>query len=371
MTCTLRTKDNPRSLIVPLFSLLLLIIVSSLFLILLLLQQDGIFGQFNPAEELSLIPSENRDFSESIINHLPMLIKKYGFKSAFEITREAVNQKAISLAGCHNILHQVGHLSYEYYKGDFQKMVKDIENIRECSGAGFHGMEGQLAEFRQEPFAELRELCIVAKMRFPRVGDFCYHGAGHGFMRLSRNVNLSLAKCRRLIENASQRLPCDSGVFSEFGAQLKGTDTDTGKSTNLPPLPFDFEVHPLEYCSTLESGYLESCTSQLTKVLEKSTLRESVNNCMWDGYERNVQEICMKIVALHYSGVELADKNSVNFYPFLNILPQYLKESFIQGVGQSYFEYSLSRKDVLESRDIFCSNFTENKSKEFCLTKLN
>ena len=314
------------------------------------------------ADKLQSLKSNRLSTYDAIRNQLSNLTKKGGIEGVIKLSEFALQQKEISIDQCHNLLHLVGHEAYDYLEGDVSKLILYGSNT--CIASFQHGIEAQIAETRKDSIEILKKYCSALRQSYP--GISCYHGAGHGYMRVLKDAHKSVAKCDELEGGPDNELwNCYRGVFSEYGNQVLGVDTDTGLPIpNGPSLKIDNRTVPLLYCQEFEEKYRDSCYSQLTKIQHSNNHEESLKSCLTTQYTPRMQEICINITAGVDSRRALSEKESYHVPEMVLDLPKNLKESYIAGFKETLIGFKNS--GIKKDWHSFCSQFTDPGDQEYC-----
>lgn len=316
----------------------------------------------NLAYELQSLKENRSSTYDSIRNQLGDLTKKHGIEGVIRLSEFALQQKEISMDRCHSLLHLVGHEAYDYFEGDVYKLVLYGSNT--CIASFEHGIEAQIAETRKDSTPILKKYCAALRQSYPRIS--CYHGAGHGYMRVLKDAHKAVKKCDELEGGPDNELwNCYRGVFSEYGNEVLGVDTDT--SLPLPDGPsskIDKTV-PLLYCQEFEEKYRDSCYSQLTKIhYSPSDPEVSLKRCLIEQYSPHMQEICINIIAGVDSRIVLSEKESYHVPKMVLDLPKNLKESYIAGFKETLVGFKNS--GIKKDWTLFCYQFKDASDLSEC-----
>lgn len=311
--------------------------------------------------QLSEIKSKNQNTYIGILKSLLGMIKKNGVGWTISFSEYALKRNDITFDQCHNLLHLIGHQAYENYKNDFDRLAKYDSTF--CIASFEHGVEAQIAIDGVNDTKNLEDYCTALRKVTP--GLSCYHGAGHGYMSVLKNPYKAVQKCDLLEGGPDEGLwNCYRGVFSEYGNQALGFDSDTGiKISDKPMVPLDFK-NPYKFCDTFDAKYQDSCYSQLTKVLITGTLDDSLKNCLNPSYTPHQQEICVNIIAGVMSRSNLSGSDNVELAVLFPTLSDNLQKAYIQGIRETFFGYSQSR--IQKDWQKFCKILPAQK--DYCLS---
>lgn len=322
-------------------------------------------SSLNVESELNYLKSFNSSTSDAIRQQLKYLVKKGGIEGVIKLSEFALQQKEISMDQCHNLLHLIGHEAYEYFEGDFYKLILYGSDI--CIASFQHGIEAQIAEADKNSTENLKRYCEALRKSYP--GISCYHGAGHGYMRILKDPHQAVKKCDELKGGPDNELwNCYRGVFSEYGNQALGVDSDTGQPLPGGPTVSLEKESPLLFCAQFNKKYHDSCYSQITKVHYSSNIDESLKSCLKDKYDSRMQEICINII----SGVDSRNLLShQDHYKVSNVvfsLPEDLRKAYILGVRETIIGFKISgiKKDWKK----FCAEFKLADDQKFCTDNL-
>lgn len=296
-------------------------------------------------------------------------------EALLNLIEEGIARNEISNDECHSLLHQVGHRAYQYYAGDFSKILSIIENGHRCVGGFVHGVESEVILQRTDYISDLRTLCQELKKQ-SKVPGYCYHGAGHSFLdAFDGNTNVALENCDKLGNDNNKAqldvISCYRGVFSEMAASVLGVDTHTGFF--IDPKPFASVVdklNPYGYCKQFASKYIYACQTQLSQVVYSMGDHETfIERCINPNFEPGVQQICIEIL----SGVNIRGKLSYGDYALLpnsiNDLNQEYIKAAISGGVEAYLGYKLGGFSSKDWKP-FCSQF-EKDMQAHCISEFN
>lgn len=356
---------------------LLILILTAIVVILFFIQQRGQepltdigSDNFDPASVLTQIRNDNEDIFLGIRNNVSNILKQGGIDGSIKLIDIAFASGLIPLNQCHRLLHLLGHESYEHYQGNFDNLASHESN--KCAASFQHGIEAQIAEIEPNlPTAveKLHEYCTSLRRVLRAIN--CYHGSGHGYMRITHNAQASLDFCDALAGGPETDLSdCYRGVFSEYGFMALNIDGDTGERiSDTPPIKVDLE-RPFKICYSFQKKYRQSCFSQLTKIIFKGAdIEGSFKKCLYPEYEKELQETCVRIVGAIYSEKILSTSDTVKTPEFIITLPGNLRQSYLSGIRLAFLTYFESRvqKDWLT----VCESFPDLNDQEFCHTLYN
>lgn len=300
-----------------------------------------------------------------LYDNIETLLPTIGIGGAIEAVQYSVSEGKLTFAHCHAVLHIVGHIAYRLEGGDLEALRRYTNPM--CQGAYDHGVEAEIAAAGEAKFPELVAWC---EMRLPdgadAAGAYCYHGAGHEFMRESiGSIETALSWCDR-IDPSRDPANCWAGVFSEFGALALGVDSDTGEPIPGERLVSNPFTPPLEFCENLPEKYLESCVSQLTKtVVDIHDAAQSLSACSLPSYVPKTQEVCTRFFSFFYFDQRLNVDERAEVPEVVFELPAPLRRAFIEGAMQAFTEANQSGL----ARDVrpFCEEFPSENDQTFCV----
>lgn len=322
-------------------------------------------NRFNVAAELRSLKSPGLSTYDAIRQQLKYLVERGGIEGVIKLAEFALQQKEISMDQCHNLLHLIGHEAYEYFKGDVPKLILYGSAI--CIASFQHGIEAQIAEADKSPTENLKRYCEALRKSYP--GISCYHGAGHGYMRILKDPHQAVKKCDELEGGPDNELwNCYRGVFSEYGNQALGVDSDTGQ-----PLPDGPQVSleresPLLFCDQFDKKYRDSCYSQITKVHYSSNVDESLKSCLKEKYSSRMQEICINIISGVDSRNLLSHQDHYQVSNLVFSLPANLRKAYILGVRETMIGFKIS--GIKKEWEKFCEEFKLVDDQRFCIDNL-
>jgi len=346
------------------FSIILFLVIS---LEIIILSQNpnrkSVGTSSNSLEELKAIKAQNINVYDGLRNSIKTTLQKRNIDGAIKLTEAALAQQDISLDECHNLLHLIGHEAYQYLNADFSKLATFDSVI--CISSFQHGVEAQIIYSSKNPTEELKQYCSALRQRYP--GISCYHGAGHGYMQIFKDINKALSGCDLLEGGPDKELwNCYRGIFSEYGNMTLGVDSDTGQPLPDGPTVSIDKDSPLLFCNQFLEKYQESCYSQVTKVLVSGDLTKSLNSCLNSEYSMRAKEICISIISGVISRSILSNKENFEVPEIVHSLPLNLRRAYILGVKETFIGLKTSR--INRNWDHFCNLFKHNDDKSHCLS---
>jgi len=311
-------------------------------------------------DRLLVLSSGGEDTFSALISQVRTIVNAEGMDGAIKLTELAVQKSKISIDQCHIVLHQIGHVAYAKYPNDLTALARHDSYL--CIASFQHGIEAQIAIDHSDSPEYLKKYCQILRNVLP--GIWCYHGAGHAFFQITRNVNKALDKCDLLQGGVETNLEnCYRGIFSEYGNEALGYDGDTGKSIPGGPLvKLDME-NPYGFCKSFDQKYRPACYSQLTKVYIGGDIEASLQKCFKDP-DMEVQKICVNIVSGVYSRSILATTGFMNAPKILSSMPQSLRQEYIKGVKETFVGYGDS--GIEKDWQATCNSLKEEIDRQFC-----
>lgn len=207
-----------------------------------------IFGFNSEKEDTKITYSYNRwikkDSTELFtdVDELYSYVRKFGTGETMRRINEIKMETGNS---CHNMAHEVGRFSYEYYGG---KSFEDCDAL--CQSGCYHGVIE--AHFQENGIADLdRDLEYLCDERFNYFFTHqCVHGIGHGLMAWTDyDLPEALNACDRL--STEDQHSCYSGVFMEN--IVGGLSQEQGHFTEY------LSDDPHYPCNILDGVYMEHC----------------------------------------------------------------------------------------------------------------
>jgi hypothetical protein len=184
------------------------------------------------------------------------IVRRAGVGAAFADLKRRYEHEGFVRAGCHPIVHTIGHAAVDRY-GDLGEAYARGDSF--CSAGYFHGATERVIQRvdRGELTRRANRLCgdLGGHRRHSIYHRNCAHGLGHGFMLVrDYEVRKSLTTCDALRDAWEQR-SCYGGVFME---NVMSLGRRSGRSEYLRP------DDPLYPCPTLERRYREMCYQKQT-----------------------------------------------------------------------------------------------------------
>jgi hypothetical protein len=159
-------------------------------------------------------------------------------------------------AGCHPIVHEIGHAAVDRYGGLAEAYARGDSF---CSAGYFHGATERVIQTTDPDrlIARANRLCadLGGHQRHSIHHRNCAHGLGHGFMLVhTYEVRDSLGTCDELRDDWERR-SCYGGVFMENVMTL---------GTKREPTKYLRADDPLYPCHALDRRYREMCYQKQT-----------------------------------------------------------------------------------------------------------
>ncbi len=186
----------------------------------------------------------SKEETEQVKTYFSELIQTESPKVALSQMRILTNEYPSISRICHDLVHEIGHQTYEKY-GDFASSMAYRENM--CGSGFLHGViETHFAKV-DNVFTEMDTICDTYTTTNDKAK--CYHGVGHGIMYYSQNdLPISIERCDRY-QDSEAKLRCAEGVFMENF----NTDNDDHVSLYLD------EQNPASVCVDLPPIYKGTC----------------------------------------------------------------------------------------------------------------
>lgn len=332
--------------------------------------RDDAAMTFDVALELQRILEGNADPLDGIRTELDAVIDEGGISGALQLVREGFRTEDLGIYQCHILVHILGHEAYEYYNGDFSAIVQHVDNF--CLRGYQHGAEAQIIangtpDFREE----LLRFCLTVQGHEP--GASCYHGAGHGALRQTFNIEKALQLCLSLLPYPGGDMSdCYRGVFSEFTNDINGIDGETGLRFSGEP-PMHLDRLPLDFCASLAESYQIPCAFELSghmMTVANGDGEAALRGCLESGPPGQLRVECLRSVSAVIAQQELSSrKDAVTVRPFIFDLSDPFRQAYIRGamVEFSSARVSGSDKDWVS----FCSAFPKSDDRAYCASFLD
>jgi plastocyanin len=229
-------------------------------------EQPGLFARFAESllstwrrllgrqEEPAALEAEQRPFDPAIAaddasvfsdyDRLYSYVKKFGTAK----TMQHLHNLSSTLGSCHDPAHRVGRYAFELTANEaFQTCTA------ECHSGCYHGATELF--FKKNGTANLQEnlptICSFSTNSF--FSHQCIHGIGHGLMAWANyDLPQALANCD-ILESATSRESCYTGVFMENVVGTLGEGQASGHATSY------LSDDPHFPCSVVEDAYKGSC----------------------------------------------------------------------------------------------------------------
>lgn len=348
------------------FLLFFLIFLVSLEIFVLVNYQVNYKFDFNALKVLESFRSSNKSVYELVGKEVERLTTEGKISEALELSKLTVENKDLTMSQCHSLLHLVGHKAYSLFGNDFKKLLSDDKTVI-CGRAFHHGIEAEITLVSNNVKKDLYAFCNALTNRWP--GLSCFHGAGHEFMSVSKDIQGSLAKCDDLISDIyNDPSDCYRGVFSQYAFEIQGTDGDTGLSIpGGPPIKLQ-ESHPLAFCQKLPDKYQFYCGSQLSRIsINWAGLDQSIQQCINGEYKIILKSACIRNISAVFAQREFSSGNIITVPPTYFSLPEELRHAFISGMAQEFDAFANS--GVKKDAKSVCELFGIPEDQQFCLEK--
>jgi hypothetical protein len=167
-------------------------------------------GSFTPISTASS-KKLSREQYNNLKQEITTIILKQNPRVAIQTLKDKMDRDPKVLASCHEMLHEMGIISYRKYK-DFGKAVSYKDEI--CVSGYIHGVIEAYFSSTTDLYKAMKSLCTNY-----RNGSYerweCFHGLGHGLMYYStNNLPFSLQKCG-IVSNETDKGACEDGVYME------------------------------------------------------------------------------------------------------------------------------------------------------------
>jgi plastocyanin len=276
------------------------------------------FGRSSEVSESIVLQSASFDNNVStiLIARYEEMVRNGDPRQAIQALREESARNDIVSGYCHDVLHAIGHVSFEKY-GGFREAVVYQEDF--CNSGYIHGLFETYFTHVDNPLEGLPLLCDEygdGARAFDRWQ--CHHGIGHGFMYYTGgDLDASLILCDEYLsfQNAEY---CRNGVYMEvFNAEVLAKEQQFVDSRNpiqtcrnrsvskddcylYVPTYFSQTLHEdflkiFERCEYAEFGYQQTCVYGVGSEAMKRNMSQADNVfalCRQAGSRRN-QEACV------------------------------------------------------------------------------
>ena len=181
------------------------------------------------------------------------LVRTAGVDAAFGSLKRAYRREGFVRAGCHPIVHEIGHAAVARYGANIPRLYARGDPF--CSAGYYHGVTEQvIVDIGAERFlAAADSLCddLGGQARHSIYHRNCAHGIGHGFLLLlDGDLPEALTTCDRLADTWERR-SCYGGAFMQNVMGLS-------ESRYLRPRD------PLYPCAELADRHREMCYQKQT-----------------------------------------------------------------------------------------------------------
>lgn len=181
------------------------------------------------------------------------IVRMAGIDAAFRSFKRAFAHEGFIRAGCHPIVHSIGHAAVARYGDDLAQLYARGDPF--CSAGYFHGVTEQIVvDIGARRFlAAAKSMCadLGGRGRHTIYHRNCAHGIGHGFMLvLDGHLPRALETCDELADRWEQR-SCYGGAFMQNVMELS-------RSRYLRPRD------PLYPCADLPDRYRPMCFQKQT-----------------------------------------------------------------------------------------------------------
>jgi len=328
--------------------------------------QNNSDNEFRTKEYVYQLETQYDTVFEGIRDNLQPIIDAEGIEGVLNVVEYAFVNDKIGMYYCHVLMHTIGHEAVAYYDSNYSDVLS--HNSKLCETGYRHGAEAQIVLYGGDYIVEAQKFCTELKSKEPAAQ--CFHGAGHAFMNETKDVLTSLELCDGLQNDYSESVtPCYNAVFAELTNLVGGSDGSTGVPyTNGPQLTLEDKT-PIEYCSGFGEQYRYQCIFELSGLgiglsSNPAYIEQRLKQCTDGDYVLELKGGCIKSVSAVGAQHELATNNSVTFPPHILELSEFLRRSYIMGVGVEMQQYRNSGA----TRDWvgFCSNFNADSDLQLC-----
>ena len=184
------------------------------------------------------------------------IVRRSGVDAAFTELKDGYKREGFLRAGCHPIVHEIGHAAVDRYRGLAEAYARGDSF---CSAGYFHGATERVIQTTDPDrlIDRANRLCadLGGHGRHSIYHRNCAHGLGHGFMLVhTYEVRDSLGTCDELSDSWERR-SCYGGVFMENVMTL---------GTKREPTKYLRPDDPLYPCHALDRRYREMCFQKQT-----------------------------------------------------------------------------------------------------------
>ncbi|MEX2008007.1 MAG: hypothetical protein WD850_00710 [Candidatus Spechtbacterales bacterium] len=323
-------------------------------------------SQSAPSQEefLETMEAQYPSVFAGIRDKLSEVVEDYGIGGALAISLKAFGAGDISMYECHLLFHTIGHSAEIYYNSDDMKIVQHDSN--NCEFGYRHGVEAQIVARNSEHFQEeLHRFCdtLIAHTSYPD----CYHGAGHGLVKGTLDVQKTLELCDSLQEGRSRSVfSCYTGAFSEVTNIVGGVDSETGyRLTGTSPLTLG-GLEVMEYCASFTGEeHQQACAYELNGLTfslntTEEHLRNELSRCAQGSYAEDLKEACTYSVSAVFAQHMLPRTQSLSpSHELLETLTPGLREAYIMGSGTEMKQFIISGQNL--DWNVFCNFFEEDE----------
>lgn len=191
-----------------------IIVLAGIFLIL------ASFSHFTPEKQqnnthqptITTTPQEltTNEYNQ-LRNQLVDILTKQNPRAALALLRQKATSNESIARSCHDLVHEIGHESYEKY-GDFGQTMQYQDEL--CNSGYLHGIIESHFGRSQNIFSTMKSVCKNYNAT-TFIGWECFHGVGHGLMYFTENdLPKSLSLCDTY-NNVDAQMACINGVFME------------------------------------------------------------------------------------------------------------------------------------------------------------
>lgn len=346
------------------FLLLFLIFLVTFEIFVLVNYQVNYEVDFNAVKVLESFRSSDKSIYELVGKELDRLTTQGKISEALELSKVAIENKDLDMSQCHNLLHLVGHKAYSLFGNDFKRLLFDDKTVI-CGRPFHHGIEAEITLVSNDVKKDLYAFCNALTNRWP--GLSCFHGAGHEFMNISKDIQGSLAKCDDLISDIyNDPSDCYRGVFSQYAFEIQGIDGDTGLPIAGGPVIKLQESHPLAFCQKLPDKYQFDCGSQLSRIsINWEGIDKSIQQCINGDYQINLKSACIRNISAIFAQREFSQGNVITVPLIYFSLPEELRHAFISGMAQEFDAFA--NTGIKKDAKSVCELFRTSEDQQFCL----
>ncbi len=176
-------------------------------------------------------------------------------QKAVEVVEDLVSSDRSYYQYCHDLMHSVGHVAYEWYMEGKDLGINDRFEI--CTSGFYHGLLEYIISNRENVY-EAGNFCDDIERYVPGNAVMsCYHGIGHGFVLMDERayvdrpvemMKAGVGACS-FITNEHKRINCVSGVIDGTGSLF----------TIEYPMDPSFSLDLYRVCREIDASYTDVC----------------------------------------------------------------------------------------------------------------